>query len=163
MRLHGTPPAIFLRTLIGTRKQTKTKQKHFLIKLSPATFIKAFNKASMDPTTPPVSQHLYCYDCGEKLTSREVLEFRPNHDLYDENRENCRRLDEADSIFVPLCDICYFAEEEDEVEEEEEDSEYTCYCQGCGEEIDWNISKEEFENDNELHLCSQCELAEEER
>ena len=132
--------------------------------MSPANFIETFNKASMDPTTPPVSQHLYCYDCGEKLTSREVLEFRPNHDLYDENRENCRRLDENDSIFVPLCDICYFAEEEDEDEEdEEEDSDYTCYCQGCGEEIDWNISKEEFENDDELHLCSRCEVAEEER
>ena len=130
--------------------------------MSPANFIKASNKASMDPSTPPVQQHLYCYDCGEKLTTNEVCEFRPNHDLYDEDRGNCRRLDENDSIFVPLCDICYFAEEEEEAEHDEEESDYTCYCQGCGEEIDWNISKEEFERDDELHLCSRCELAEEE-
>jgi hypothetical protein len=119
----------------------------------------------MDPSTPPVSQHLYCYDCGEKLTSREVCDFRPNHDLYDSCRENSRRLDENDSIFVPLCDICYYDNDTDEEEEEEdgeseEENSYTCYCQGCGEEIDWNITTEEFEQENEPHLCTRCEAAE---
>lgn len=113
----------------------------------------------MDPSTPP-AHNLYCYDCGAKLNINEIWEFRPEHDLYDTERENCRRLDEDDSIFVPLCDACYLTEDEEaeeDDEEEESESSYIFYCEGCGEEIDWNITKEEFEQENEPHLCTRCE------
>lgn len=118
----------------------------------------------MDPSTPPAAQDLYCYDCGSKLTATEAWEFRPNHDPHDTERENCRRLmDDDESIFVPLCDKCYLYEEEEEDSgntEQQSDSSYSCYCQGCGEEIDWDITKEEFENDTELHLCTRCQAEE---
>lgn len=121
----------------------------------------------MEPSTPPVTQtEVYCHDCGKKLNTQETWEFRPDHDPYDDDRANCRRLnDDDDSIFVPLCDICYEWEEPEETQSQEDDNEtssYTCYCQGCGEEIDWGITKEEYEQDDELHLCSRCETAEEE-
>lgn len=113
----------------------------------------------MDPSTPPVQVDIYCYDCGTKLNLDEVSEFRPSHDIYDSERENCRRLDDENSIFVPLCDTCYLEELEEENDHNSESS-YECYCQGCGGEIDWDITKEEFEQENELHLCSRCEEAE---
>ena len=148
--------------MIRQGKRLNKKNKPFSCKFEPGIFIKPSNKGCMDPSTPPIRQPLYCYDCGEKLTSEEAEEFRVTDDLPEDERENCRRLDD-DNIFVPLCNSCYFAEDEEENSEASETaSSYTCYCQGCGEEIDWDISKEEFENDNELHLCSRCELAEEE-
>lgn len=117
----------------------------------------------MEPSTPPVKRELYCYDCGLLLTSDETEEFRPNHEITDDDRANCRRLDPNDdtSIFVPLCDHCYDGSENgsilsDDVTDTESDSTTTFYCMGCGEEIDWGITQEEFEED-ELHLCTRCE------
>lgn len=120
----------------------------------------------MEPSTPPVKRELYCYDCGFRLGEAEIDEFRPTHEITDDDRGNCRRLEPADdtSIFVPLCDHCYQENTEgsvlpDDEDDTSSDSSITFYCMGCGEEIDWGITREEFEDD-ELHLCSHCEQEE---
>lgn len=117
----------------------------------------------MDPSTPPVSCDLYCTDCNTKLTPQEVYEFRPNHDLMDEERENCRRMyeDSDEGVFVPLCDICYWGNDEEEDDEDDNSipssgSSHSCYCAGCGNEIDWDITEEEYEDENGNVLCIQC-------
>lgn len=116
----------------------------------------------MEPTTPPRSHEYVCYDCSKRLTDDEVNGFRSP----EENRTNGRFLDEDDSdVCVPLCDVCYELEQDESPFEDDDDdydddstasSDCSFYCMGCGEEIDWCISKEEFEED-ELHLCTRCE------
>ena len=83
----------------------------------------------------------------------------------DEDRENCRRMyDETDEgVFVPLCDHCYWGEEDDDNSYDDNDdnnssdgSSHTCYCAGCGNEIDWDITEKEYEQENGNVLCNEC-------
>jgi DNA-directed RNA polymerase subunit RPC12/RpoP len=108
----------------------------------------------------------FCYDCGKRLLDSEVNRFIRSDAL----RGNCRSLDEDElSTYVPLCNVCYELEQDEHEDEDgdesssvssetsEESSECSFFCMGCGKEIDWSITKEEFQED-ELHLCTVCEV-----
>jgi hypothetical protein len=110
-----------------------------------------------------------CHLCSRELEFSEIAGYNPNLPLESDDRTNYTMVND---IAEPICDDCYWSNEDDEEEdqdegeeeeeEEEEDEDYaTIYCVECGVVIE-NISLEDFSDDDEAaaaatsYMCNEC-------
>ena len=112
-----------------------------------------------------------CHLCSRELEFSEIAGYNPNLPVDSEDRTNFTF---HNGMAVPLCDDCYWADDEretienegqedqEEEEEEQEEEDYsTIYCIECGNPIE-GISLDDFSDDDEAaeastnYVCADC-------
>ena len=102
-----------------------------------------------------------CHLCHVELEFNEIAGYNPNLSPYSEDRTNFCWGDEEQTITVPICDACYWAEgsSDDEEAEDDEEEELPVYsfCRDCSNPIEQiSISGLDDEEINEAMYSSQC-------
>jgi hypothetical protein len=110
-----------------------------------------------------------CHLCSRELEFSEIAGFNPNLPLESDDRTNYTMVGD---IAEPICDDCYWSNEDEEdqeeqydaeeqEEEEQEEEDYaTIYCVECGVVIE-GISLEDFSDDEAAaastsYMCDEC-------